>query len=119
MTKKKTYPAQRDKSKIYKKYWKRFLPKITERDNFHEAHLETLDVLCDLYEEYQTLTQFLKENGYTYESDGRYGESVREWPQVKIKQKTVSEIRQYSNMLDLKLHKDQANADPSDFDEWQ
>lgn len=106
----KNYAAPK-KGKEFHKYWNKYLEKVVNRDNFHEAHLDQLEVLCDLYIEYHQLTDFIKKNGYTYESDGRYGESHREYPQIKIRQKVVAELRQYSKQLGLVLEKDQDKKD--------
>lgn len=111
------YPAPK-KSAGFKKYWDKYLPKVISRENFHEAHLDQLEVLCDLYIEYHTLTQFIKTEGYTYESDGRYGEARREHPEVKIRQKVVAELRQYSRQLGLVLEKDKDTKDTGTKDEW-
>lgn len=113
----KNFPAPK-KNKVFKSYWNKYLPKVVSRENFHEAHLDQLEVLCDMFIEYHQLTQFIQENGYVYSSDGRYGESHREFPQVKIKQKIIAELRQYSKQLGLVLEKDHHKNDLSDKDEW-
>lgn len=115
----KKFPAPKS-SPDFKKYWDKYLPKVVSRENFHNSHLDQLEVLCDLYIEYHELTNFIKENGYTYESDGRYGESHREWPQVKIRQKVTSELRMYSKQLGLVLEKDQdKNEKEKKKNEWE
>lgn len=114
---KKKYPAPSADIQ-FKKYWKKFLPKVMERDNFHESHLEQLNILCNLYSEYHKLNEFILTNGYSYESDGRYGESRREYPEVKIFQKVTAEIRHYSKILGLILNKDSATKEREDADEW-
>lgn len=113
----KNFPAPK-KDTEFKKYWKKFLPKVVERDNFHISHLEQLAILCDLYLEYHDLSLFLKDHGYSYESDGRYGLKMVEYPEVKIRQKIVSEIRQYCRVLGLLLNKDQMKNGEGDEDEW-
>ena len=114
----KKYPAP-SKDTEFRKYWKKMLPKVVERDNFHESHLEQLSILCDLYTEYHNLSVFIKENGYTYESDGRYGETYKEFPQVKIQQKCISEIRQYSKILGLLLTKDNTGPEDPEKGKWE
>ena len=113
----KKYRAPKGKVKNFTKYWDLFLPKVTKRENFHESHLQQLEILCDLFVEYHTLSQFVKDNGYTYSSDSRYGKSIREHPECKLKDKIVSEIRAYSKMLDLVLAKDTGKQDTGK-DEW-
>jgi phage terminase small subunit len=99
-------------------YWNLFLPKVVERDNFDNAHLKALEVLCDVYVHYHELTQDIKDNGYVYTSDGRYGISERERAACKLQQKYLSEIRAYSKMLDLIPTKDNSKKDQDNQDEW-
>jgi phage terminase small subunit len=113
----KKFPAPK-KDLQFVKYWEKFLPKIIERDNFHESHLEQLEILCDLYITYHKLDTFLTKNGYSYSSDGRYGQNYREFPEVKIQQKCVSEIRQYSKTLGLLLAKD-STVNEAEKNEWE
>lgn len=113
----KNFPAPKD-DVSFQKYWNKFLPKVTSRENFHESHLDQLEILCDLYIDYHNLTQFIKENGYSYMSDGRYGESYREYREVTIRQKVVSEIRAYSKLLGLVLEKDKDTGDRNE-NEWE
>ena len=117
MKKEKNFPAPKDDPE-FKKYWDKYLPKILTRENFHEVHLDQLSILCDLYIEYENLTEFVKDKGYTYESDGRYGESFKEWPEIKIRQKVVSELRQYAKALDLVLNKDMDKKAKETKSEW-
>lgn len=112
---KENYPAP--KAGKFKEYWDRYLPKVIGRDNFHVAHLDQLEVLCDMFVEYHDLTNFIKKNGYTYKSDGRYGEAQREYPEVKIRQKYISEMRQYQKQLGLILEKDKDNNEDGKYDE--
>ena len=112
----KTYAAPKaDFEFVY--YWDKFLPLVVERDNFHTSHLEQLEILCDLYLDYAKLTQFVKENGYSFMTSGRYGETSREYVEVKVRQKVVAEIRAYSKLLGLTLSKDAMPA-KDDEDEW-
>lgn len=113
----KNFPAPKE-DHTFEKYWNRYLPKVTGRENFHVAHLDQLEVLCDLYIEYHNLTQFIKDKGYTYESDGRYGESHKIYEEVKIRQKVVAELRQYSKQLGLVLEKDNDKKEMDESNEW-
>lgn len=101
----KNFRAPQRKGKDFKKYWNLFLPQVVERDNFHISHLQQLEILCDLYSDYHTLTEFVRDNGYSFTTDGRYGETSRPHVEVQIRQKIVSEIRAYSKMLGLLLDK--------------
>jgi phage terminase small subunit len=114
----KKFPAPK-KEPLFVRYWDKFLPKVVERDNFHHSHLEQLEILCDLYLEYHVLSGLIKENGYTFTSDSRYGLTIRENAEVKIRQKIISEIRQYSKILGLLLAKDTSSNNEPDADEWE
>ncbi len=114
----KNYPAPKDDPE-FKKYWDRYLPKVISRENFHEAHLDQLEILCDLYIDYHELTLFIKENGYSYKTDGRYGESSREYVEVSTRKSVLAEIRQYSKLLGLVLEKDQDKKEKDVGSEWQ
>jgi len=104
------------KDPVFKRYWKIFLPKVVERDNFHESHLQQLEILCDLYIDYHNLTQFVKDNGYSFMTSGRYGETSREHIEVKVRAKVISEIRAYTKLLGLVL--DKSEMLPEEEDEW-
>lgn len=102
----------------FKKLWKKYFTKIVERENFHEGHLDQLKIFVDLLLEYEGLSIFVKENGYTYKTDGRYGESYKPYPEVALRQNTVKEIRAYAKQLDIVLTKDTSTTEP-DQDEWK
>lgn len=105
------------KGKEFKKYWDLLLPQIKARDNFNENHLNQLEILCDLYLEYSTLTLFIKDNGYSFTTEGRYGMSSRPHVEVNFRSKVMAEIRAYTKLLDLVI--DKAITDPEDpEDEW-
>lgn len=113
------YAAPKD-DKEFVKYWDRYLPKVIKRENFHESHLDQLEILCDLYLDYHELTKFIKKNGYSYEGDGRYGKSSNEYKEVSIRQKIIGEIRHFSKLLDLVLNKDQDKKEkPKVKNKWE
>jgi len=118
MTEKK-FCAPKGTTKEYKKLWNLFVPKVVERENFSEAHLQQLEILVDLYLEYHKLTKVLNDEGYWFESDSRYGKTIREHPCCKLRQKTLGEIRAFSKLIDLVLNKDMSSKEPSDADEWE
>jgi phage terminase small subunit len=116
MKEKKFHAPKKDEEFIY--YWDKLLPQVVKRENFHESHLEQLEILCDLYLDYNRLTEFVKINGFSFMTSGRYGDTSREHVEVKVRQKTVSEIRAYSKLLGLTLSKDDAATDEVE-DEWK
>ena len=109
--------APKKKSKEFKKLWKIYIPGIFARKNFQPGHLNQLSILIDLLIDYDKLTIFIEENGYTYEGDGRYGESHKPYPQIAIRQKAITEIRSYSKQLDIVLTKD-TTIKVEDEDDW-
>lgn len=103
--------------KNFKKYWDLFLPDIESRENFKLNHLQQLELLCDLYVEYHSLSQFIKKNGYSFITGGRYGETSRAHAEVQIRIKVLMEIRNYSKLLNLSVAKDVTPVGDSE-EEW-
>lgn len=90
----------------FTKHWDLFIGDVIERDNFKEHHLQQLGILCDLYVEYDNVATLIKEEGYTFESDGRHGKQLRPRPEISIRDKILTEIRHFSKILGLILVKD-------------
>lgn len=101
----KKYPPPK-KDRAFREKWRELIHTVVKRDNFKEAHLFQLGILCDLFVEYDDLSKFLRENGYTYEAYGRQGKAIKPFPQVGQINKVKTEIRNYSRMLGLLLSKD-------------
>jgi len=106
------------KSGEFKKYWDLLIDNVTGRDNFTKGHLFQLSVLCDLYVEYDHLTEKVKEEGYIYETSGRHGDLIKVNPHVTMRQKTLAELRSYSKLLGLTLFKDGPSVPEEEEDEW-
>lgn len=115
----KWFPARKGTSQAWKDNWKIFVDEISVRDNFKESHLRTLEILCDLLEEYTKLSDFVKENGYSYESCTKEGVTWKKFPEAEMRQKCVSNISMYCKLLDLKLFKDKANEPDQKVNEWE
>lgn len=114
----KKYGSPRPQDEKFSEFWLKFIDKVVSRENFHESHLQQLELLIDLYIEYDKLTEIIEEEGLIYHNTGRYGHSIKPHPAVQLRQKTVSEIRAYSKLLDLVLAKDNTTNEPED-DEWE
>ena len=84
---------------------------ITSRVNFTKHHLLQLEILCNLYQEVDDLTESLKISGTTVENHGRYGLQVRSHPDVLQKNKVLAEIRAYTKILNLGISKEVAEED--------
>lgn len=91
---------------VFRKMWRELLPSIVSRENFSTALLHNLEVLCDLYAEYDELKKFIRINGYTYQAFGRQGKQLKPYPQVNQMNRVLGEIRSYSKMLGLVLDRD-------------
>lgn len=89
----------------FKKYWKIFIDDVISRDNFCKGHLLKLEILCDLLIQYEEISKEVKETGYTYQTEGRYGYQIKPNPAVATQQKIVAEIRNYFKALGLILNK--------------
>ena len=111
------YGSPRPEDEKFTEFWGKFIDKVVQRENFHESHLEQLSLLIDLYIDYDKLTNVINEEGMVYHNTGRYGHSIKPHPAVQLRQKTVSEIRAYSKLLDLVLAKDNSLNEPEE-DDW-
>lgn len=120
------------KSEILKKYpppkadpvfvakWEIFLPNLAARENFNPSYLSQLEVLCDLYSEYDTTLAFIRKKGQTYKSNGRNGTQFKLRPEVMQVSRLQSEIRNYSKFLGLVIKKDQGYVEePTAEDNWK
>jgi len=102
------------KDTAFVKYWSSFLEDIEDRDNFHRGHLKNLEILCQLYVEYDQLTAILKEKGFSFMAVGRYGTQVKTRPESTERNKILAEIRQYARLLGIVLNTSQANNEDDD-----
>jgi len=108
------YPAKKNQTYNWGKNWRIFCTEITQRDNFKEGHLKAVEILCDLLEEYETLTKFVKENGYSFQGP----EGPKPYPEISIRNKISQNIVQYCKLLDIKLSKDKPNASEEEENIW-
>lgn len=99
------YPCPSEKES-FKHYWNMYLPDIKYRDNLKPSHLHQLKILCDLSVEYDEITTILREDGRTYESDGRNGFQIKLRPEVQQLNRVVGFIRDYFKLLGIELTKD-------------
>jgi phage terminase small subunit len=113
--KKKFIISPQGKSNTFRKYWRMFIPQITDRKNTFNGHREQVIILCNLYEEYHILSKFIKENGYSQIISGRYGEQIKKWPEVEQRNFVIKEIRVIMKTMGLEISTD---IKPSDTNEW-
>ena len=106
-------------NKAFKRRWDTLIGEVTGRENFKPGHLYQLEVLCDLYVEYDRLVEYLDENGYSYSQvGGRYGDQEKRRPEVDQLAKCRAEIRNYCRMLGLLLYKDTETKGNTSDDSW-
>lgn len=107
-------------NKIFVAKWNSLLPDVMARDNFKPGHLFQLEILCDLYVEYQDLLDSLELTGPTFvTTDGRNGTQVKMRPEVNQLNRVRAEIRNYSKHLGLLLVKDTETSEGSMEDEFK
>ncbi len=94
------YPPPKQ-NKIFRTKWRDFISNLADRKDFQEHLLSQLEILCDLYVEYEELSKFLRTHGYTYEAYGRQGKIFRTFPQVSQLNKVKADIKIYSKSLGL------------------
>lgn len=103
----------------FTRMWNVFIDDVTQRNDFHKGHLQFLEVLCDLYEEYAQIMDVLEMCGSTYESEGRNGFQVKPRPEVAQKNKIVDQIAAMTRLLNLVPNKNkEAPVKPEQQEEW-
>ncbi len=113
----KLYPPPKN-SKVFRRKWREFIENVCDRENFRKGHLSQLEILCDLYVEYEALTKFVRTRGYTYVAIGRQGKVTKTFPEVLQLNKVLIEIRNYSKILGLVLKKDDSTGNSGESEEW-
>lgn len=111
------YPPPK-KDPVFRKKWMRFIDGIVDRDGFKIGHLDSLEILCDLYVEYEQLTTVIRTQGQTYKSVSRLGETIKIRPEVLQLEKCKANLRSYTKQLDLFPKKDHVDESGGEKDEW-
>ncbi len=111
------YPPPK-KGIVFRTKWMRFIDNVVARENFNIAFLDQLEILCDLYVEYEELQSFIRTQGRTYESVGRNGKQIRFYPEVAHLSRVQAQIKEYSKMLGLLLKKDHGTVSGGEKSEW-
>lgn len=108
----------RGSSPEFRKYWDKFVINFQSRENFHHGHLKNLEILCNLYLEYDAMTKVIQEEGFSYLTEGRYGVQKKTTPEVSERAKVLAEIRQYSRLLDIVISRDSYIPETTEEDDW-
>jgi phage terminase small subunit len=112
------YPPPK-KNKIFREKWVKFVKSLASRDGFKEAHLEALEILCDLYVEYEELGRVLRVEGRTYEKVSRWGAVKAMHPAIHEQGRVRASIRSYTLGLDLFPKKDFSEGADGEEEEWE
>lgn len=112
------YPPPK-KNDVFRNKWMQLVPIISSRNDFQTHHLDQLEVLCDLYVEYDELARFVRTHGHSYEAHGRAGKQIKIFPEVAHKNKVQGEIRSFTTLLSLNLKKDTTTAGSGKDDSWK
>ncbi len=117
-TKKKTQSQQFNPPRdgiVFVKMWNIILPELRARANFNPAyHLRLLEILCNLFQEEETLTDILDICGFTYPTSGRNGDLVKQRPEVAQLNRSRQQIKQYSQLLNFGISKNKNHASAGD-----
>jgi phage terminase small subunit len=112
------YPPPR-KNPVFREKWKRYIDNLAQRENFNDGHLDSLEMLCDLYVDYADLSKFIRKNGRSHKVVTVTGESRRLYPEVIQLDKVRSQIQKLLGRLDLFPKKDKSQGkDKRDQEEW-
>lgn len=112
------YPPPK-KNPAFRQAWGKFIKSVTSRESFKEAHLSALEVLCDLYVEYEDLERTIRVEGRTYKRVSRFGETRAMHPAVGQMDKVRANIRQYTKMLDLFPKRDHGGDSEGEEEQWE
>ncbi len=111
------YPPPKKDPK-FREVWLLFIDSISGRENFKVGHLRNLEILCDLYVEYESLQKFIRTKGRSYLSVGRAGEVWKFYPEVSLLGRVQSQIKDYTKMLNLVPKKDHTSDSGGEKDDW-
>jgi len=102
--------------KKFNKLWELYYPSISSRENYKTYHDAQLKILINLLIEYQELSEFIQEKGYSYKTVVKGEVVYKPYVEVGVRNRTITQIREYSKLLDIKLTKD--TTVPEDSDDW-
>lgn len=113
------YPPPK-KNPLFRAKWGSFIDNVVCRDNFKIGHLNTLEILCDLYVELDALNRFIRKNGLSFEIIMVQGKSRRIYPEVNLREKVRTQINHYTGRLDLFPKRDKMAGEPTseEDDKW-
>ena len=101
------YPPPKRHPK-FRRIWGQFIDGIINRDNFNVGYLNSLEILCDLFVEYEELSAFIRKTGRSYQTFGRSGMIWKLYPEVGQLKSVQHQINVYMKQLGLILKKDES-----------
>lgn len=111
------YPPPKN-NPIFRAKWMRFIDGVVQREKFKLAHLDSLEVLCDLYVDYEEMSETIRRRGRTYDVVTRFGTTVKLRPEVELLDKVRVKIKDFTKLLDLFPKKDHVDESGGGQDEW-
>lgn len=111
------YPPPK-RNPTFRKVWGQFIDSISRRDNFNVGHLNALEVLCDLFAEYEDLHVFIRTKGRSYQTFGRSGMTWKLYPEVGHLKSVQHQINVYMKQLGLTLRRDDSGLSGGEAGEW-
>lgn len=112
------YPPPKKNPK-FRKIWGQFIDGIACRENFDVGHLNSLEILCDLFVEYEEVSTFIRKKGRSYQTIGRSGMIWKFYPEVGQLKAVQHQINVYMKQLGLVLKKDEFGSSDNDKGEWE
>lgn len=105
---------------VFRKFWAESIDNITNRDNFKPVHLGLFEALCRLRVELRNLDDFIMRHGHVYRVITVLGDQRRTYPEVLERMKVLTQVANYSKLLDLVPQKDKTKrgASKAEEDEW-
>lgn len=106
------------KDPTFRRMWMQFIDSIARRENFTMGHLNPLEILCDLYVEYESLRKFIRKRGRSYLVYGRAGKIWKLYPEVGQLNTVQHQINIYMKQLGLLLKKDTSSESGGEKENW-
>lgn len=125
----KKYPSPRPNNPVFTVIWNATISNIARRRNFGPAHLFQVKMYCDLYAEYESLSEFIAKFGATTNTGDVEGLDIenvdpgciKKRPEYAILERLRVDLLRYHKALKLDLASDQTinvDGDGSEHDDF-
>lgn len=113
------YPPP-SKNPVFRKFWADTIGALSARENFNESHLGLLEAYCRIRVELRALDAFIATHGHTYRTVSLLGEIRKTYPEVNERLRILTQLGNYSRMLDFLPKKDKKLATKKkESEEWE